>query len=179
MEEEKNGNKIIKTNKIPNRTFKKSQTLFNRQKSVNHNNNQIKYEKIIPKQRIIKSREKEIKKEGNIFPIIKRNSLKSKIEKNNNTNPNLKIIKKDNNNFVLPNFNSKRQLNIINNFKDINNNNNINNRIHENNNNLNDDEIKYNDYLIKFYEEFINVINSITNKNLFISLLNGLNKNIY
>ena len=176
MEEEKNGNKIIKTNKIPNRTFKKSQTLFNRQKSINHNNSQIKYEKIIPKQRIIKSREKEIKKEGNIFPIIKRNSLKSKIEKNNNTNPNLKIIKKDNKNFVLPNFNSKRQLNIINNFKDINNNININNRIHENNNNLNDDEIKYNDYLIKFYEEFINVINSITNKNLFISLLNGLNK---
>ena len=113
MEEEKNGNKIIKTNKIPNRTFKKSQTLFNCQKSINHNNNQIKYEKIIPKQRIIKSREKEIKKEGNIFPIIKRNSLKSKIEKNNNTNPNLKIIKKDNKNFVLPNFNSKKQLNII------------------------------------------------------------------
>ena len=52
-------NSLIETNKIPNRTFKKSQTLFNRQKSINHNNSQIKYEKIIPKQRIIKSRAKQ------------------------------------------------------------------------------------------------------------------------
>ncbi len=54
MEEEKNGNKNLKRNKIPNKTFKKSNTLFIRRKSINQNNVQKKYEKIFPKQRIIK-----------------------------------------------------------------------------------------------------------------------------
>ena len=115
MEEEKNGNKIIKKKKIPIKTFKKSNTLSIRRKSINHSTNKKKYEKIIPKQRFIKSREKEIRKEGNIFPIIKQNSFNRKFEK---SNPNIEIIKKDNKNFILPNFGTKRIIN--NDFKDKN-----------------------------------------------------------
>ena len=172
MEEEKNGNMIIKKNKIPNRTFKKSNTLNNRHRSIKQYNNQMKYEKIIPKKRFIKSREKDVKNNGNTSPIIKRNSFSKKIKENNMSNPNIKIVKKDNKNLILPNFNSKKSINSINNFKEINN---INNKLYENNN-LKEDEIKNNEFITKFYEEFINVINSITNKNLFISLLNSFNK---
>ena len=172
MEEEKNGNPIIKKNKIPNRTFKKSNTLINRQRSIKKYNNQMNYEKIIPKKRFIKPREKDVKYNGNTFPIIKRNSFDKKIKENNISNPNMKMIKKDNKNLILPNFNSKKNINSINNFKDKNN---INNKLNENNN-LKEDEIKSNEFITKFYEEFINVINSITNKNLFISLLNSFHK---
>ena len=72
MEEEKNGNKIPNKNKKPNKTFKKSNTLFIRRKSTNQTNLPKTYEKIIPKQRIIKSREKEVRKDGNTLPIIKK-----------------------------------------------------------------------------------------------------------
>ena len=172
MEEEKNGNINIRKNKIPNRIFKKSNTLFNRQKSIKHYNNQMKYEKIVPKKRIIKSRGKEIKKDRNSFPIIKRNSFNKKLKENNISNHNMKFIKDDNKNLILPTFNSKKNINNINNFKEINN---INNKLFENNI-LNEDEIKNNEFITKFYEEFINIINSIANKNLFISLLNSFNK---
>ena len=175
MEEEKNGNKlVIKKSKIPNRTFKKSKTLLNRHISINHYKGKIKYETILPKQRIIKSREKEVKKEGNVFPIIKNNSFNKKIIKNNSPNPNMKMIKKNTPNLILPNFDSKKQINKINNaFKDTTNNNN--NKINEKIS-LNDEENKNNEIIIKYMEEFINVINSLTNKNLFISLLNTFYK---
>ena len=168
MEEEKNGNKIIKKKKIPIKTFKKSNTLSIRRKSINHSTNKKKYEKIIPKQRFIKSREKEIRKEGNIFPIIKQNSFNRKYEK---SNPNIEIIKKDNKNFILPNFGTKRILN--NDFKDKNYN--VNSRLYEKNS-FNEGDLMHNDFIIKFLEEFINIVNNITNKNLFISLLNTFNK---
>lgn len=170
MEEEKNGNKIIKKNKILNKTFQKSKTLFIRRKSVNHPNVPKKYENIIPKPRINKSREKEIKKEGNFFPIIKHNSFNTKIEKKTLENSSLKIAKKDNKNFVLPNFGPKKIIN--NNFKDMNKN--INSRLHENN--IFNDGLNNNDFIIRFYEEYINIINNITNKNLLVSLLNNFNK---
>ena len=175
MEEEKNGNKlVIKKSKIPNRTFKKSKTLLNRHISINHYKGKIKYETILPKQRIIKSREKEVKKEGNVFPIIKNNSFNKKIIKNNSPNPNMKMIKKNTPNLILPNFDSKKQINKINNaFKDTTNNNN--NKINEKIS-LNDEENKNNEIIIKYMEEFINVINSLTNKNLFVSLLNTFYK---
>ena len=169
MEEEKNGNKI--KNK-PNKSFKKSNTLLIRRRSINREIYPKKYEKTFPKQRIIKSREKEIIKNGNIFPIIKKNSLK-KNDEINLKNPKVKMINEENkNHFVLPNFSSKRTLN--NNLKNINNNINI---ILQEKNTLNDDEnMKSNEYIIKLFEDFINIINSITNKNLFISLLNSFNK---
>ena len=171
MEEEKNGNKIPNKNKKPNKTFKKSNTLFIRRKSTNQTNLPKTYEKIIPKQRIIKSREKEVRKDGNTLPIIKKNSFNKKIPKNNIPNPNVRLVNWDNKNLVLPNFNSKRQIN--NKLKDVNNN--INSRLYEKNS-INQDENLNNEYIIKFFEEFINIINSITNKNLFISLLNSFNK---
>ena len=179
MEEEKNGNKLpIKKSKIPNRTYKKSNTLLNRHISINRFKAKINYEKIIPKQRIIKSREKEVKKDDNIFPIIKKNSFNKKIIKNNSPKPNLKIINKAHQNLVLPNFDYKKKIiNKINNFKDTNNTNinNINIKSDENND-LNDENNKNNDIIIKYIEEFINLINSLPNKNLFISLLNTFNK---
>ena len=176
MEEEKNGNKlVIKKSKIPNRTYKKSNTLLNRHISINRFKGQINYEKIIPKQRIIKSREKEVKKEDNIFPLIKKNSFNKKIYKNNSPKPNKKIINKEHPNLILPNFDSKKKiLSNINNNKDLNNNN-INIKSNENNG-INDEENKYNDIIIKYFDEFVNIINSLTNKNLFISLLNTFNK---
>ena len=107
MEEEKNGNKI--KNK-PNKSFKKSNTLLIRRRSINREIYPKKYEKTFPKQRIIKSREKEIIKHGNIFPIIKKNSLK-KNDKINLKNSKVKMINEENkNHFVLPNFSSKRTL---------------------------------------------------------------------
>ena len=179
MEEEKNVNKLpIKKSKIPNRTFKKSNTLLNRHISINRFKAKINYEKIIPQQRIIKSREKEVKKEDSIFPKIKNNSFNKKIIKNNNSKPNLKMINKENQNLILPNFDYKKKiLNKINNFKDTNNTNinNINIKSNEKNN-LNDEKNKNNEIIIKYIEEFINLINSLTNKNLFISLLNTYNK---
>ena len=180
MEEEKNGNKLAikKSSKIPNRTFKKSNTLLNRHISINRFKAKINYEKIIPQQRIIKSREKEVKKEDSIFPKIKNNSFNKKIIKNNNSKPNLKMINKENQNLILPNFDYKKKiLNKINNFKDTNNTNinNINIKSNEKNN-LNDENNKNNEIIIKYIEEFINLINSLTNKNLFISLLNTYNK---
>jgi len=171
MEEEKNGNKNLKRNKIPNKTFKKSNTLFIRRKSINQNNVQKKYEKIFPKQRIIKSREKEIRKDGNTLPLIKKNSFNKKIQKNEIQNPNMRIVNWDNKNLVLPNFSYKRQIN--NKLKDANNI--INSRLYEKNS-INQDENLNNEYIIKFFEEFMNIINSISNKNLFISLLNSFNK---
>ena len=123
MEEEKNGNKLAikKSSKIPNRTFKKSNTLLNRHISINRFKAKINYEKIIPQQRIIKSREKEVKKEDSIFPKIKNNSFNKKIIKNNNSKPNLKMINKENQNLILPNFDYKKKIiNKINNFKDTN-----------------------------------------------------------
>ena len=171
MEEEKNGNKIPKRNKIPNKTFKKSNTLFIRRKSTNQNNIPKKYEKIFPKQRIIKSREKEIRKDANILPIIKKNSFNKKIQKNEIQNQNMRMVNWDNKNLVLPNFSHKRQLN--NKLKDANNN--INSKLYEKNS-INQDENFNNEYIIKFFEEFMNIINSISNKNLFVSLLNSFNK---
>ena len=36
--------------------------------------------------------------------------------------------------------------------------------------------MKDNEYIIKLLENFLNILNAITNKNLFISLLNSYNK---
>ncbi len=83
----------------------------------------------------------------------------------------MRIVNWDNKNLVLPNFSYKRQIN--NKLKDANNI--INSRLYEKNS-INQDENLNNEYIIKFFEEFMNIINSISNKNLFISLLNSFNK---
>ena len=172
MEEEKNENKKIKKNKIPNRNFKKSFTLYNRQKSINRLNEIKKYEKIFPQKRIIKSREKEIKKESNFFPLIKKNSNKSTSKKKNNQpqNKNIKNEINNNKNYVLPNFAPKKVINHVNSFKNMINNSN------QNKINTNEDINKINEFIIKFFEEFIALLNSMPNKNLFISLLNTFYK---
>ena len=172
MEEEKNENKKIKKNKIPNRNFKKSFTLYNRQKSINRLNEIKKYEKIFPQKRIIKSREKEIKKESNFFPLIKKNSNKSTSKKKNNQpqNKNIKNEINNNKNYVLPNFAPKKVINHVNSFK------NMINHSNQNKINTNEDINKINEFIIKFFEEFIALLNSMPNKNLFISLLNTFYK---
>jgi len=121
MEEAKNENKI---NKKPNKTFKKSNTLLIRKRSIDQKIFQKKYEKTFPKQRIIKSRDKEIIKRGNIFPTIKKSLIKTNDKKNIIKNPNIKMINEENkNHFVLPNFCHKKAIN--NNLNDKNNNINI------------------------------------------------------
>ena len=165
------------------------------QKSMNNFYIVQKNENIIPIKRKTKSREKETK-EVKIFPLIKKYSFNSKSKKNNIPKPtNLNIKNKDININILPNLNQKKK--ISNNIKNKNEiNNNIMNKI-EINNNLNIinnsklKEMKENaknmdlikdinkdnlDTITKFYEEFIELSNSISNKNLFISLLNNFNK---
>ena len=170
MEEAKNENKI---NKKPNKTFKKSNTLLIRKRSIDQKIFQKKYEKTFPKQRIIKSRDKEIIKRGNIFPTIKKSLIKTNDKKNIIKNPNIKMINEENkNHFVLPNFCHKKAIN--NNLNDKNNN--INSIIHEKNSFNYDENMNDNEYIIKLLENFLNILNAITNKNLFISLLNSYNK---
>ena len=167
------------------------------QKSMNNFYIVQKNENIIPIKRKTKSREKETK-EVKIFPLIKKYSFNSKSKKNNIPKPtNLNIKNKDININILPNLNQKKK--ISNNIKNKNEtNNNIMNKI-EINNNLNIinnsklKEMKENaknmdlikdinkdnlDTITKFYEEFIELSNSISNKNLLISLLNNFNKNV-
>ena len=182
----KNSKNIINEEKkfIPNEYHKSMNNFYFAQK----NENIIP----IPIKRKTKSREKEM--QGvKIFPLIKKYSFNSKLKKKKIPKPsNINFKKKENNN-ILPNLNQKKKINNnINNKNDINNNNkndknisfniiNTNklNEMKENAKNieLNKDISKNNlDIITKFYEEFIELSNSIPNKNLFISLLNNFNK---
>ena len=176
--EQLNLNQIAKNSK--NRLKEQKKIIsYTRQKSMKNFHVIEKNEKIIPLKRRIKSREKEIK--GiQIFPIIKRNSFNSKIKLNTNIPKpkNININKK--NTTKLPNLNIKNPINNNkNNKNDIkNNNNSINNEKNEINENLINKNIEKNklEIIIRFYEEFLDLSNSLPNKNLFNSLINNFNK---
>ena len=70
----------------------------------------------------------------------------------------------------MPNFAPKKVINHVNSFKNMINNSN------QNKINTNEDINKINEFIIKFFEEFIALLNSMPNKNLFISLLNTFYK---
>ncbi len=150
---------------------------YTRQKSMKNFRLSEKNEKIIPLKRKIKSREKEIK--GiQIFPIIKKNSFNSKQRINNIPKPkNINIKKKDSS--ILPNLKDRIPINNIKIKPEINNINIINNKekynINENKQNNSLDKNKL-EFIIRLYEEFLDLSNSIPNKNLFNPLINNFNK---
>ena len=180
---------IIQQIPIPHINEHKNFPFPKRQNSMRNLNKGKKKENILPKKRNIKSREKELIK-PKLLPLIKKNNTsKSKTITNFVSKPKNFIKKKETNNDKLPNLVIKKTLN---NFKQKNNNRNV----KDNNNTIINLEINENtknndlfknigketnnnfnlDNMTKFYEEFIDLSNSIQNKTLFNSLINTFHK---
>ena len=176
-------NIVIKNLSLKNNSQKKISSK-KRQNSVNIFYNNQKNEKIFPKKRIIKSREKEVKTEFILPLIIKKNSFSP--NKTIDIPKSVQKSKKDSQNKLVsiitkkPIYNENHKNEIINNGNLTNNF--FKNEINENNstkykyNTINNNNVSNLNNIIKFYEEFIELSTSIPNKNLFNSLLNNFNK---
>ena len=172
--ENKKENKNSILNKIPKGG---KQVAYMRQKSMNNIPQKENNNKIISFKRKVKSREKEITK-TKLFPLIKTNSLNS-IQ---NSIPKEKNSKELNN--ILPNIGKGRHVNINNKVKKMHLNNLTNYDTNEkrkkkdliDNENEKNKNFNLND-IIKYFEDLIDLSNSLLNTNLFKSLLNTFDKN--
>ena len=169
----KNGNNIERK-LIPIR----KDAIFSRQKSMQYFHRNKKEEKINQKKRNTKSREKEIIR-TNILPIINNNLIYPNKKPNNKPKIIQNNITRKDSKSKLPNLVPKKSLknNIISNENDdknkiidtkIKNKNSIKDKINSNNNSPPE--------ILQFFEDFIELSNSITNKNLLISFLNNFHK---
>jgi len=156
----------------------KKDTIFNRQKSMQYFHKTKKEEKINQKKRNTKSREKEIIR-TNMLPIIKNNLIYPNKKPNNKSKTIQKNISRKESKSKLPNLVPKKPLknNIVSNENDDKNKiidnkvnkNSIKDKININNNNTPTE-------MIQFFEDFIELSNSVPNKNLLISFLNNFHK---
>ena len=156
----------------------KNEDKFIRQKSMQNFHKNKQEEKIKQKKRKIKSREKEIIR-INMLPIIKNNLIFPNKKANSKSKTiNYNITRKDSKS-KLPNLIPKKLLknNIVSNENDDKNKiietkmnkNSIKDKINNNNNNSPTE-------ILQFFEDFIDLSNSIPNKNLLISFLNNFHK---
>ena len=154
----------------------KNDVKYIRQKSMQNFHKNKKVEKINQKKRKIKSREKEIIR-TNILPIIKNNLIYPNKKANSKSKAiNNNITRKDSKS-KLPNLIPKKSLknNIVSNENDDK------NKIFESKMNKNSIKDKINNNnspseILQFFEDFIDLSNSIPNKNLLISFLNNFHK---
>jgi len=156
----------------------KNDAAFNRQKSMQYFHKIKKEEKINQKKRNTKSREKEIIR-TNMLPIIKNNLIRPNKKTNNKTKTIQNNITRKGSKSKLPNLIPKKSLknNIVSNENDDK------NKINENKKNKNSvkDKINSNNNnsqteIVQFFEDIIDLSNSVPNRNLFISFLNNFNK---